>query len=181
MKSHHFVAVLAAIILVAASGCSNTPGHNGPLSAGDESSSTCAPEAGESVFTFGLDWLANGSDSSVTVTGVELIDAENMEIIEAVLLPEPDPPTRMGIGLVDDYPPTDYTEHSDGGAYWDLREIVEGATVEGHESSNLLMGIMANGQASMEGAVISYEHEGDSYRVETKNRIRVRTQCGGVD
>ncbi|MFD7511168.1 hypothetical protein ACFV5N_17800 [Streptomyces sp. NPDC059853] len=112
---------------------------------------------------------------------MELIDAENMEIIEAVLLPEPGPPESMGIGIVDGYPPSDDTEHADGGAYWELRETVGEATIAGRESANLLMGIVANGQAAMEGAAISYEHEGNSYRVETKNRLRVRARCGGVD
>ncbi|QQN77148.1 hypothetical protein [Streptomyces sp. XC 2026] len=181
VKSRHHVAVLAATILVAAGGCSTSSGHNGPLSAGDESSSTCGPGVGESVFTFGPDWLTNDSDDPVTITGVELIDPENMELVEAILLPEPEPPMRMSIGLVDGYPPTDYTDHSDGGAYWEMRQVVGEATVEGRETVNLLMGLKADGAASMEGAVVSYEYKGDSYRVETTNRFRARKQCGGDD
>lgn len=181
VKSRHHMAVLTATILVAAGGCSTSSGHNGPLSAGDGSSSTCGPGVGESVFTFGHDLLTNDADDPVTITGVVLIDSENMELIEAILLPEPDPPTRMSIGLVDGYPPTDYTDHSDGGAYWEMRQVVGEATVEGRETVNLLMGLKADGAASMEGAVVSYEYKGDSYRVETTNRFRARKQCGGDD
>ncbi|MFF2377283.1 hypothetical protein ACFVUW_23140 [Streptomyces xiamenensis] len=176
------MAVLAAVIMVTAGGCSSGSGHRGPLSAGDEAGSACGSGDGESVFTFGLDWLTNESDSPVTVTGVELIDAENIELVEAVFLPPPsDAPPRALIGLVDGYPPREYTEHSDGGAYWELREAVGEATVEGRESVNLLMGLRADGAASMEGAVVSYEYKGDSYLVETMNGFRVRKQCGGDD
>lgn len=178
----HRVATLAAAVLVAASGCTGSVSENGPLSAGGEAASVCGPGDGEAIFSMGHDWLVNEADAPVTITGVELIGAEDMELIEAVILPPPvDPSTTTLIGLVDEYPPAEYTETSDGGSYWSLREDIGKAVIEGHQASNLLIGIKATGHASMEGAAISYQHQGKSYRMETTTRFHVRPQCGGAD
>lgn len=156
-------AVLAGLLLT---GCTTSSTNGGPLLVGADSSTVCAiqPEHGNAAYG---NVVRNGGDSPLIFKAVSLVEAENLEIESASIMPiEGDFPYVLGTGSTEPDDPV-------AQAAWQQAQSVEAYEIEPGHAVNVIVALdKADPNTGTTRALrIDYKQGDDHFFVETNMKI----------
>jgi hypothetical protein len=140
------------------------------LSFGETRTQLCIPSPTR-IVTVGHRLMENSSDAPATVTDVELVDAEGIDLLGAYLVPVRSEGVSM-IGMDDTFPPRDPLP-----ATWADRQEAIGGEIAGGETMGVAVGLRARMDLAQVGAIrFSYESRGSQHTVTYWTSIKITDQ-----
>lgn len=157
-------------------GCGPASSSSGPLinglTGGFGVGEECAPVPPGGVLSYGFEAFSNRGQA-VTVTKVDLVRPQGLEILQAWLVPITG--TYL-YGVLDGWPPY---QHLPKGVKWARRQRADGAVIphsRGHDQINLVLVLRGVRKVATAGGVnVYYRAAGQDYHLQTHIAIRVVT------
>lgn len=178
MRAYLRGTVLLLVTCVVASSCAADVQSGGPLSLGAESLEWCTPGSeGGARHTLADRRMQLDGSEQVTIRAVNLVDARNLELLDAVLVPSEG---RGLIGARRNWPPDHGPGQGELPDTWSERISAIGASVEPGSEWNMALGLESKSvEAGAKSVVIRYEDgSGDQFEVEYPTKIEVKAACG---
>lgn len=178
MRSSSVLSAVTLVTLLVGPGCTTEAAEDGPLAlGGGDKNILCMPSVDGHTVSAG-DALTNEGETSVTIQGVSLVDAEGLEIEAAYLLPitsEGNSHTLMGNGW--SMPPSfDEPGLAVFKDAWRQREEIVGAEIPPGESRELFVGLRPTtvDGSKVKAIEVSYsDGNGRSYKGATSTEVNV--------
>jgi hypothetical protein len=169
--------IVSVLLLTLLAACEGAPGQEGPLVLGGDKGKICLARGESTRFTVGIDSVTNRSTDPVSITDVSLVDARDMELIEAVIAPMPTVPNKNGslilVGNWDSYPPP-----SSVSPEWHEREPAVGSSLPGGAARAFVFGVTADSDASATAVRVDYQTStGKRYEVRTSTEVQLKERC----
>jgi hypothetical protein len=178
VPAHRGSIALSLAVLAAAGSCAAGASSDGPLSVGSGELEWCTQGSeGGARHTLADRRVQVEGSAPVTIRSIDLVDARELEILDAVLVPS------EGQGLIGarrNWPPDTGPGLGSLPDTWAERVPAIGATVEPDSDWNLAIGLeSASAQAGADSIVIRYEDaSGTEFEADYPTTIEVRTACG---
>jgi hypothetical protein len=154
IKKKVFVILLLLVVSVISSGCVAVKAGTS-LDLGQSPGLDCVPGEKGAVMMFGDTFVRHVGDEEVTITGISLVNPEEITLAEAVLVELGDKESLVGFG---EWPPTD--EIFPLPAEWENRVEAAGTVLEPGAELNLIVALQSNADdtASAQSLAITYEN-----------------------
>lgn len=170
------VVLVPALLLV---GCANEPSDDGPLEMGTGSNSICYEyNDSEAMSTGTYAYVTNRGDRELEVTDVSLVNAENLELIDAVLMPMQEGRVSL-FGSDSSWPPTPALQDWN----WPHREDAVGSRLEADEQLSPVIGFRVNARdGSFDAVRFDYvDSDGREYFARSSVEVLVQEDCSQGD
>lgn len=145
--------VALGLLSLAACGAASSDALSSPGS----DATVCVPVGSDNLAVIGLDALVNDGEEPATVTGIELVDADGIELVGGTLV----------LNEGDDAVTGAWT----GGEEGRVDQTYAPVAPEEQVTVQVTVRMMAKAEASAEALRVSYESGGDQGTVETKTSI----------
>ena len=166
-------AAMVGLLVATVSGCGLFGGPDpGPIGkrAAEEVSESCLPAKDDGQYAMGFEVLNNPDTDEAHLTGVSLVGAKDVRMVEAVVVDVVDS-TSVGLQY---WPPL-----ISGTPQWTARVPHSGAVIPAKtQTKNLVLHLETTGlPASLTGTRVAYEIDGHDYEFETGSALEIKDKC----
>lgn len=150
-----------------------TPGPLGEAAEGGDSGEICVPAARQGQYALGMEVLSNPGNTDAVITGVDLVDARGLKLVDAVVIDI----DGLAIGARTSWPPTGAADTP----AWRTAVPADGATIPANSTNrkNLVLHLSAepNQPASLKAYKITYKVGRTTHEMQTTYALLVKASC----
>lgn len=161
-----------ALMGLTLTGCVRSPTTDGQLAAGGDAGQLCLPSSTNGEYTFGNQPLTNNGAEPVTIRSVNLLGAQDVDIVDALLVPV----GSTLLGSTRGWPPAPDRLPQD--LDWTSRLPAAGTAIPAGQVRNLVLHLRTRGDSQFDAVEVAYsDASGDRALASSTTKVRFRTQC----